>query len=142
MFVCFLILFFLFLFCSLNQLSPEWKSSLFKLSRRWGRLGIYWEFWVTRGIGQSSPSGPLLWPSRDPGDGRNPVHVQMASCRCLSYFHGGGGGRYEVAQRSRQLNGLCLIDGGVGGLSSLGGEAGCASSLRFGHCCRRHVRPY
>ena len=40
LFSFFLVLFNLYL----NQLSPEWKSFLYKLSRSWGRLGIYWTF--------------------------------------------------------------------------------------------------
>ena len=37
-------------------------------------LGIYWEFWIARGAQDSlASSGALIWPSRDPGDGQDPV---------------------------------------------------------------------
>ena len=71
--------------------------------------------------------------SRDPGDGQaTRAHVQMASWQCLCYFHGGRGGVLRSSPASRQLNVLCLIGGGVGGVSSKVGFL--SLPIVYGHC--------
>ena len=78
------------------------------------------QLWAHVDWGHSlAPVDLLRLLSRDPGDGQaTRAHVQMASWQCLCYFHGGRGGVLRSSPASRQLNVLCLIGGGVGGVSN------------------------